>query len=71
MVITSGGIPTHKFMKTCKQISVRQLQIFSKTMSLKLLLSVVSLLFFLLSLLFFLNKKYLDYSETHITTDKK
>lgn len=66
MVITSGGIPTHKFMKTCKQIGVRQLQ-----MSLKLLLSVVSLLFFLLSLLFFLNKKYLDYSETHITTDKK
>lgn len=58
-------------MKTCKQIGVRQLQIFSKTMSLKLLLSVVSLLFFLLSLLFFLNKKYLDYSETHITTDKK
>lgn len=53
MVITSGGIPTHKFMKTCKQIGVRQLQIFSKTMSLKLLLSVVSLLFFLLSLLFF------------------
>lgn len=71
MVITSGGIPTHKFMKTCKQIGVRQLQIFSKTMSLKLLLSVVSLLFFYYHYYFFLNKKYLDYSETHITTDKK
>lgn len=70
MVITSGGIPTHKFMKTCKQIGVRQLQLFSKTMSLKLLLSVVSLLFFII-IIIFLNKKYLDYSETHITTDKK
>lgn len=57
-------------MKTCKQIGVRQLQIFSKTMSLKLLLSVVSLLFFIIIIIFF-NKKYLDYSETHITTDKK
>lgn len=71
MVITSGGIPTHKFMKTCKQIGVRQLQIFSKTMSLKLLLSVVSLLFFYYHYYFFLDKKYLDHSETHITTDKK
>lgn len=67
MVITSGGIPTHKLMKTCKQIGVRQLQIFSKTMSLKLLFYF----FFYYHYYFFLNKKYLDYSETHITTDKK